>query len=569
MGKISNKLRIGEKIGLGFGFVGLLFLIVIWQYHDTLGKVLASYERLQIVYEAKETHAEAIQNALLRARRSARDFLLERDEGYVSELDGYMERIRERAGRLAAIDPSGSRMAGEIQSLSQRYQEEFLAVVDAWRIKGLDHNSGLQGAFRNSVHELEALAGHYKVGALYRQLLQIRRREKDLGLRREPEYRDHVFSLIGEFRRRVETSALAEHIKTRLIDEIGEYQTQFSAYSETALSDGDISGGKGAFRDTAHRIEGILNAHFVPDMEVRILQLRRREKDYLLRHDERYVAMALDEIEGLNQQIRSATIRAEAQEELLRLLASYHRDFLALVIQNQRIDGLVSQMNQTAGAIFSLMQQTVDEANAASSRMTQQVRDAAGEREYLMLWVAGVATVTGVLLAVLITFRITRPLLRMAGFLDRLAVEEVAERVPFTPGGRNELNSMAESVNKIAEHKKQLLEWWQASMLEVTAEKELYEERLKGRLGETADACQERVEELIMAQWERRQVAERVQEDLQRALEQMAAEVAELPDSASGREVKRHAAAIEKYAKSMLASARVVAGELVRVGKPG
>ena len=36
MGTLARKLRIGEKIGFGFGIVGLLFLGVVWQYHDTL-----------------------------------------------------------------------------------------------------------------------------------------------------------------------------------------------------------------------------------------------------------------------------------------------------------------------------------------------------------------------------------------------------------------------------------------------------------------------------------------------------------------------------------------------------
>ena len=41
MGKWSRSLRIGEKIGFGFGIVGLLFLGVIWGYHSTLQQALS------------------------------------------------------------------------------------------------------------------------------------------------------------------------------------------------------------------------------------------------------------------------------------------------------------------------------------------------------------------------------------------------------------------------------------------------------------------------------------------------------------------------------------------------
>ena len=50
--KLTSKLRIGEKIGLGFGLVGLLFLLVIWRYHHTLQGALDNYRVLQEVYEA-------------------------------------------------------------------------------------------------------------------------------------------------------------------------------------------------------------------------------------------------------------------------------------------------------------------------------------------------------------------------------------------------------------------------------------------------------------------------------------------------------------------------------------
>ena len=53
MGRFASKLRIGEKIGFGFGLVGLLFLGVIWQYHNTLHRSLTDYRQLQDIFAAK------------------------------------------------------------------------------------------------------------------------------------------------------------------------------------------------------------------------------------------------------------------------------------------------------------------------------------------------------------------------------------------------------------------------------------------------------------------------------------------------------------------------------------
>jgi len=64
--RLSSKLRIGEKIGLSFGLVGLLFLGVIWHYHASLKQVLSGYERLHDIYETRKSRALEIEIQLRR-----------------------------------------------------------------------------------------------------------------------------------------------------------------------------------------------------------------------------------------------------------------------------------------------------------------------------------------------------------------------------------------------------------------------------------------------------------------------------------------------------------------------
>jgi len=52
--RYSSKLRIGEKLGLGFGLVGLLFVGVLWHYQQTLGAVLDDYRQLHDVFERRK-----------------------------------------------------------------------------------------------------------------------------------------------------------------------------------------------------------------------------------------------------------------------------------------------------------------------------------------------------------------------------------------------------------------------------------------------------------------------------------------------------------------------------------
>ena len=72
--------------------------------------------------------------------------------------------------RLARSTKDALAIGEQISKNMKTYHTRFEALVAAWRKKGLDHNSGLQGRFRDRAHELEDLADNFKVGSLYLQL---------------------------------------------------------------------------------------------------------------------------------------------------------------------------------------------------------------------------------------------------------------------------------------------------------------------------------------------------------------------------------------------------------------
>ena len=469
MNKISKNLLVGEKIGFGFGLVGLIFLIVIWQYHSTLQQSLDDYQHLQDVVVAKKVGMLEIQSSMRSARQAEKEFLLYRGDEYSRKVDQQLQDSQLSAEELGKIDPESAEIAEQIISLLDNYQQKFQATVQAWRKKGLDHNSGLQGAFRNAVHELETMSGYFKVDQLYLQLLQIRRSEKDLGLRREQQYFTRVIELVQELDTKIAQSELEEGVKTQLFHETETYRTAFKIYASEALANSDIHGGKGAFRQAAHRIEAILNDHLVSDLAISILQLRRREKDYLLRHDKKYVDMALQELNRIHTLVETSTISSEHKSHFLNLLENYNRDFLALVEQNDQIESLKEDMRVADSEISVLVEDNVAAANQFMRRMEREISISVAEKERFMLWSVFIATLLGIIFAVSITRHIVRPLRSMTGILDRLAYEEPSERLPFHPGARNEVNAMAMSVNTMADNRSRFIDWWKSSMREADA----------------------------------------------------------------------------------------------------
>lgn len=469
MNKLGTGLRIGEKIGLSFGAVALILLGAIWYYHLNLVRVVDNYQELNTVYGKRQALAFTIESRLSDMLSAAERFLATRDTDYAAQARAEAAALAEQIALLADIDATSGRTAEQLSTLTTDFSVRFDAIVDAWRERGLDENAGLQGAFRDAAHELEDRAGHYNVDRPFLLLLQVRRREKDLGLRRDPSYQQQVHALLDEMARTVTDSNLSPPVKQALAAELSTYGSELDAYAGIVLSGEEIDGGKGPFRDSAHRIEDLLKAQYVPGLETQILQLRRREKDYLLRGDQRYVAMVERIASDIRDRIDAAGVAEAEQTQLLALLDGYQRDFRALVEQNLRIERLTAEMYDAAARITPLVKENLAEANALMQRMSARIADDAADRARASLIAAALALALGTLFAVLITGRIVRPVDEMAGMLDRLTRENPTERMPTDPKGRDEINAMAIALNTMADHKATFFHWWRTSMQEAIA----------------------------------------------------------------------------------------------------
>jgi CHASE3 domain sensor protein len=471
--KFSSKLRIGERLGLGFGLVGVLFIGVVWHYHHTLRSVLDDYRQLHAVFEVRKSLALEIEIEMAAAREAEKDFLIEHQERFVGKVEQHLQALLEKVKALATVDQQSRQTAEELQALIATYQASFHAVADAWRSMGLDENSGIQGSFRNRIHRLHELSANYNVDRLYTSLLQIRRNEKDFALRKDPRYRERVRQLVTEFRLLVETSDLQEAVKQKLLAELAVYARTFAEYSDSALKAGVVDGGKGPFRDAAQRMEAILDAYQVNNLETNVLQLRRREKDYLLRGDDSYPQMVVEIARSIRAQIAESNIAAADKELLSGLLRDYQRSFLVLVSRRAIIAERTREMDAAANHVVPLIRQNVDQANQMMAARTGEITESSQASVRLSLIVMACAITLSIVFAVLITARIVRPVRQMAGLLDDLAYGTPTGRVPTVPGGRDEINAMGESLNALIDHRANFLGWWKASMNEVMALRDL------------------------------------------------------------------------------------------------
>ncbi|MBF0095778.1 MAG: response regulator [Magnetococcales bacterium] len=179
------------------------------------------------------------------------------------------------------------------------------------------------------------------------------------------------------------------------------------------------SGLQGAMRQAAHTLEELLeqleqNHSTVPGASNSYLTMRRLEKDYLNRRDEKYLHRLMDILQGLQHRFRTAPLAATEQNPLLSALQEYKKYFLLVVQQDQLISEQSTMLENKLANIkklsAQLIQHTKDEMTAQSadtwSTLARQIESG--------LWFSVSTIILGLLLiGVIINRNMVRPLLRL------------------------------------------------------------------------------------------------------------------------------------------------------------
>ncbi|MDQ6973413.1 MAG: hypothetical protein Q9M10_00900, partial [Mariprofundaceae bacterium] len=86
---------------------------------------------------------------------------------------------------------------------------------------------------------------------------------------------------------------------------------------------------RGALRDSVHRAERRIKALKQDDLMVSMLMLRRHEKDFMLRHHEKYLSQQKDEMEHFSQLLENSSINGRDKNDITKAMDVYLEDFLA------------------------------------------------------------------------------------------------------------------------------------------------------------------------------------------------------------------------------------------------
>lgn len=205
---------------------------------------------------------------------------------------------------------------------------------------------GLQVYFTQVQTELAQAS--QDIAELKNEVLRLRKDEKDFLARKELKYveqhgsdnreaQDKVVKLTAVFEKyEIPTASLS-----LFSQELGRYESAFSNVVSLNKQIGltPKAGLYGTLRSAVHQVESLVEQYDEPQLMVQMLQLRRAEKDFMLRRSESYVTKFDKNLQTFINTANASQLAIQAKQQVLSNIQQYNADFKALV-QKEKLLGL-------------------------------------------------------------------------------------------------------------------------------------------------------------------------------------------------------------------------------------
>jgi methyl-accepting chemotaxis protein len=237
-----------------------------------------------------------------------------------------------------------------------------------------------------------------------KQILELRKEEKDFFSRLDMKYvanHKQIVKNTFELIQQVEGILHSRGINTQRFDNLEQslarYQNLFSSIVELQTEIGltPTSGLYGQLRTAVHSVEQELAKYNQDSIAVVMLQLRRNEKDFMLRRDIKYVEKFDKNIDKFVQILTRSSLNAEIIQQLEQKIKQYQQDFKLLVAKAQQF-GLTANEGKMAD-LRAIIQATEQNTRQLELQANTYIADA---EQQSVVWSFAIFSMIAITLAV-------------------------------------------------------------------------------------------------------------------------------------------------------------------------
>lgn len=197
-------------------------------------------------------------------RINEKDFLDRRDLKYQTEFNDNISLITHQLSQLDSDLQSENiqiEQMPQLLTLIEQYHAAFNEIVALRQTIGLSHKEGLYGNLRRSVQEAEKMLGNFQNDALLKDMLMLRRNEKDFMLRRDVSYFETFNNNLGVFYQNLQQSYLSDFEQRQISELMGKYSDDFTQLvnAEQQFGFNEDLGQIGEMRSIVYQIQDTLH----------------------------------------------------------------------------------------------------------------------------------------------------------------------------------------------------------------------------------------------------------------------------------------------------------------------
>ena len=264
-----------------------------------------------------------------------------------------------------------------------------------------------------------------------------------------------------------------------LLTKVNLFNENYKKYVETVRETGlnEDSGLQGSFRTSAHQLEEFFKSINRDDLSVEYLMLRRHEKDFLLRKNQKYINEVEASVADLQNSVSRLPVSREDKDSAEELLTSYLEEFLALSALTMKEENLIDEQNKMIAEIVPILENGVKQMGI---QVEKSLEAAVRIRRLLltvMFTVIGISILTALLISISIFRRLRAPLKTILSVTDAMADGRLDQRAGLTR--MDEMGQIGANIDKAAENISNLIQALQTAADDGAA--------LSDRLGSVAE----------------------------------------------------------------------------------
>ena len=246
---------------------------------------------------------------------------------------------------------------------------------------------------------------------------------------------------------------------TNLNQGVVTYEQAFESAVRALEERGFVDTGlEGEFRTSVQAIEAkIYDRDGLEPLVITMLQIRRREKDYLLRGDQQYVDNVHDLVTQLKDQVTASDVITPAEKVEIRALADNYRvNFDTLVQKDVDVAADIEVLRAAAADIEA----TTARLESAGEQLAVQDVQTAQANSTQTFTLTGVTVlfvlIASIALALVLSRQITNPVTALTSTANQVALGNFDAKAEVTTG--DEIGTLASTFNSMTAQLRQTLE---------------------------------------------------------------------------------------------------------------